>query len=127
MYNYYPQFNSNILPAQQVVTANGKESIDKLRMAPNSSVLVMDTTAPIVWLCISDGLGNVTAEAWDTSPHKEEPKEDALEKRLAALEEQLKEVINGKSNDGGANVAKARPRKTGDGHDSQSDAAVVCQ
>ena len=120
MYNYYSQFN-NMLPAQQVVTANGKESVDKLRMAPNSSVLVMDTTAPIIWLCISDGLGNVTSEPWDISPHKEEPQESEIEKRLAALEDQLKEALNGKSNDGGANVAKARPRKTGDGHDAESE------
>ena len=95
MFNYYPQFNSNMLPAQQVITANGKSSIDALRMAPNSSVLVLDTTAPIIWLCVSDGLGNVNAEPWDISPHKEEPKESALEQRLAAIEEQLKEVRYG--------------------------------
>ena len=123
MYNYYPQFGTNVLPAQQVVTASGKESIDKLQMAPNSSVLVMDTTAPMVWLCVSDGLGNVTSEPWDISPHKEKPKENEFEKRLAAIEEKLQEVINGKSNDVGLNVSKARPRKTSDGHDAESDSA----
>ena len=116
--NYYSSFGPNTLPAQQVVTANGKESIDKLRMVPNSSVLVMDTTAPIVWLCVSDGLGNVTSEPYDISPHREEQPESDLEKRLAAIEEQLKEVLNGKPDDGSTNVAKARPRKTGDGDDA---------
>lgn len=118
MYNYFQP--PNTLPAQQVVTANGKDSIDKLRMAPNSSVLVLDTTAPIIWLCVSDGLGNVSAEPYDISPHKEEQPESDLEKRLTAIEEQLKEVLNGKSNDGGTDVAKARPRKASDGHDAES-------
>lgn len=60
------------LPPQQILQANGKSSIDAIRMSPNSSVLIADTTAPIVWKCVSDGLGNVTAEAFDISHHKTE-------------------------------------------------------
>ena len=102
MYNSY--FQPNVLPAQQVVTANGKASIDALRMSPNSSVLILDTTAPLVWLCTSDGLGNVTSVPYDITQHKEEPPENAFEKRLAAIEEKLKEVLDGKSHDGGADA-----------------------
>ena len=129
MYNYYPQYNPNFLPAQQVVQANGKSSIDALRMAPNSSVLILDTTAPMVWLCTSDGLGNVTPIPYDITPHEEVKQEADLEKRIAAIEEKIEEVLNGKSNDGGTYVSKARPRKTSDGHDAKSandDAADVC-
>ena len=104
MYNY---FQPNILPAQQVVQANGKASIDALRMAPNSSVLIMDTTAPIVWLCTSDGLGNVTSMPYDITQHIEEPQADPLELRLAAVEEQLKEIINAKSN-----VVNVKPKQS---------------
>ncbi len=46
--NATPQYNG-YLPPQQILTAKGKESIDKLRMAPNSSVLIADETAPVVW------------------------------------------------------------------------------
>ena len=60
------------LPPQQILQANGKASIDAIRMAPNSSVLIADTTQPIVWKCVSDGLGNVTAEAFDITHHKTE-------------------------------------------------------
>ena len=73
MFNPYTyQMNQNILPPQQILQANGKASIDALRMSPNSSVLIADQTAPIVWRCISDGLGNVSAEAFDIIPHKDE-------------------------------------------------------
>ena len=96
IYGYQP----NILPNQQILQANGKSSIDNLRMAPNSSVLIADTTAPIVWRCISDGLGNVTAEPFDITPHKDEAKVEQenilatlsqMNTRLTHLEEKMNE------------------------------------
>ena len=92
----------NMLPQQQVVQANGKASIDALRMAPNSSVLIMDNTAPIVWLCTSDGLGNVTPVPYDITPHKDPPPVDVngMEERIANIEGILKrweEKFNGQS------------------------------
>ena len=96
---------ANILPSQQVIQANGKASIDALRMQPNSSVLVMDSTAPMVWLCVSDGLGNVNSTAYDITPHKETAKDESgLEARISALEERMNELV--KSNDASA---KSKP------------------
>ena len=89
MYNpYIPNYQPNTLPQQQILQANGKQSIDALRLAPNSSVLIADSTAPIVWRCVSDSLGNVTAEAFDISPHKteEQIQKDSIEQRLSRLE-----------------------------------------
>lgn len=97
MYNQF--FSPNMLPAQQVIQVNGKASVEALRMAPNSSVLVMDTTAPMVWLCTTDGIGSLTATPYDITLHIEETPESALEKRLAALEQRLMEVLNGKPDD----------------------------
>lgn len=96
----YQGMQPNALPPQQVIQANGKASIDALRMAPNSSALIMDKTAPIVWLCTSDGLGNVTSLPYDIVPHKEPAPIDVngLEERIKRLEERL----NVKSNDGAA-------------------------
>lgn len=92
-YNPYLQ-NSNILPPQQIIQANGKQSIDSLRMSPNSSALIADTTAPIVWRCVSDGLGNVTAQAFDILPHKseEEIEKDNLTSTIKSLEQRVKEL-----------------------------------
>lgn len=100
MYPYNAFQNQNILPQQQIIQANGKASIDALRMAPNSSVLIMDTTAPMVWMCVSDGIGNVSATAYDIAVHKDpEPVDvNSLDARLAAIEKTLTEVLHGKSN-----------------------------
>lgn len=91
------------LPPQQILQANGKASIDAIRMSPNSSVLIADTTEPIVWKCVSDGLGNVTSEAFDITRHKtaeEVEKENTtnllndISERLRRLENNYESVIN---------------------------------
>ena len=91
------------LPPQQILQANGKASIDAIRMSPNSSVLIADTTEPIVWKCVSDGLGNVTAEAFDITHHKTEEeveKENTnnlltdISKRLERLENKYESTFN---------------------------------
>ena len=71
----YPQTQqTNVLPPQQVLQANGKPSIDALRMSPNSSVYIEDLTMKdMVWKCVSDSLGQVTARAFDLTPHEESP------------------------------------------------------
>ena len=93
----------NILQPQQILQANGKASIDALRLAPNSSVLIADSTAPIIWKCVSDSLGNVTATAFDITLHKDEAqieKEQTVEKlneiveRLNRLEQKYESFIS---------------------------------
>lgn len=91
------------LPPQQILQANGESSIKAIRMSPNSSVLIADITAPIVWKCVSDGLGNVTTEAFDISHHKtdeEVEKENTnnllmqISERLERLENNYESIIN---------------------------------
>ena len=91
------------LPPQQILQANGKASIDAIRMSPNSSVLIADTTQPIVWKCVSDGLGNVTKEAFDISHHKSEEEVEKettasllndISERLKRLEVNYESVVN---------------------------------
>ena len=88
-----------MLPQQQVIQVNGKASVDTIRLAPNSSVLVMDTSAPIVWLCVSDGVGRVSSVPYQISEYKEETPQDAnmavwervktLEDKITAIEEKM--------------------------------------
>lgn len=82
------------LPPQQILQANGKASIDAIRMSPNSSVLIADTTKPIVWKCVSDGLGNVTKEAFDITHHKteEEVEKETTANLLNDISERLKKL-----------------------------------
>jgi len=106
MYNnpYFPQMpqQASILPHQQIIQVNGKASVDTIQLAPNSSVLVMDTSAPIVWMCVSDGIGKVTSTPYDIVMHKEDPPADmkSIEERLANLERAFQKMevkSNGKS------------------------------
>lgn len=93
-YGYAPTAQPTVLPPQQVIRARGRESISAMRLSPNSSVLIMDETAPIVWLCVSDGLGNVTPTPYDITPHVDAPPVDvgAFEARIACLEQKMKEM-----------------------------------
>lgn len=99
-------YNPYFLPQQQVLQANGKSSIDAIKLSPNSSVLVMDTTAPLVWLCTSDSLGNVTSTPYEIKAYID-PKETArqgIEDRLSALEVNVNKILEGmdhEPNDGG--------------------------
>jgi hypothetical protein len=90
MQQYYPQQSTPSLPAQQILKVNGEESVRQVRMAPNSSALAMDTTAPIVWLLVSDGVGSVTSTPYDISEHKMDQRQ-SLEERILILEEKINE------------------------------------
>ena len=100
MFNPYsypnPQYGiqPNILPPQQILQAKGKASIDMLRMSPNSSVLIADETAPIVWKCVSDSLGNVSSQPFDISPHKDEEQvaQENMAVVVANIEDRLKKL-----------------------------------
>ena len=60
-------------------------------MAPNSSVLLLDETAPLVWLKTTDGAGYPTLTPYTITPYQATPPVDvnALEQRIARLEEKL--------------------------------------
>lgn len=91
------------LQPQQVTQVNGRASAEAIRMAPNSSVLVMDNTAPVVYLCMSDGIGTVSVQAYDIVLHKDKPPIDveSIESRLTMIENTIADMegkINAKSN-----------------------------
>lgn len=96
MYNpyqqsYYPQMR------QEVIRVNGKNGADAYQLAPNSSILLLDETAPIIWLKVTDGASYPTVTGYEISPLQTQTADTSyadLESRIAKLEE----VINGKSN-----------------------------
>ena len=81
---------------QEVVKVNGKNGVDAYQIAPNSSALLLDTTASIVWLVQTDGAGYKASTPYDITPHvpEEEVQFKTLEERISKLEE----TINAKSN-----------------------------
>jgi hypothetical protein len=89
---YQPQRPT--MPQQQVVTVAGADSLSQIQLAPNSSMLVMDQGAPIVYLVQSDGVGKVTATSYDIAPHKDAAavQRESMDARLSALEAAVKRL-----------------------------------
>ena len=99
MYPYTQNLYQQMLqPLQQdVVKVSGRNGAETYQLPPNSSALLLDSTAPIVWLAQTDGAGYKSLVAYDITLHKEELIVDnykTLEERI----EKLEEVVNGKSN-----------------------------
>ena len=105
MYPYNDQISQMLIQGiqpnnpirQEVVKVNGRPGAEAFTLGPNCSALLLDTTAPMVWLVQTDGAGYKTLNPYDITPHEEKPPEDiykSLEDRITKLEE----VINAKSN-----------------------------
>ena len=94
MYNYDPyQRLQQIEQGQrrEIVRVNGRNGAEAFRMSPNSSCLLLDETAPLVWLCQSDGAGYHTVTPYRIEPYVPEPEPDLREilDRLKRLEEMI--------------------------------------
>ena len=89
----------------KVVEVTGRAGAEAYQLAPDSSILLLDNTAPIVWLVKTDGAGYKSMIPYDIKVHAEEKPADhfkELEERISKLEE----TINGKSNTTNANKRK---------------------
>lgn len=106
MYNYpYPtpytaqyqgSFNQSLQlppPRQEIVKVNGKNGAEAYQLGINSSVLLLDETAPIVWLKTTDGGGYPTVTPYSITPYQPEPPVDikSIESRIKRLEDMLDE------------------------------------
>lgn len=85
MYSYYPSFYQQ---KHEVVKVNGRGGAEAYQLTPNSSILLLDETAPIIWLKTTDGAGFPTLTPYTITPYEPEPPVDlkALEARIAKLE-----------------------------------------
>lgn len=97
-FNNYPYYPTTYTPVtkSEVTKVSGRNGATAFPLAPNSSALLLDETAPIVWLKTTDGAGYPTLTPYDISVHHDEPTVDtkSLEMRIAKLEE----IINEQSN-----------------------------
>lgn len=81
----------------QVIRVNSKNGADALKLAENSSILLLDENEPIVWLKTTDGAGYATVTPYAITPYQAAPEVNVndLEARIKRLED----TINGKSDD----------------------------
>ena len=75
-------------PRCEIIHVNGENGARSWRMAPNSQCLLLDDTAPIVWLAITDGAGYPTLTPYSITPYQAVPAPDigAMNDRLTRLE-----------------------------------------
>lgn len=95
-------YNNPYMPAPhyELVKVNGEAGAKNFKMAPNSAALLLDETAPIVWLVQTDGSGLLTPTPFDIFVHQQQPQIDInnLAARVAQLEERLNDQSNTISN-----------------------------
>lgn len=80
----------------EIIRVNGQNGAQAFQMAPNSQALLLDETAPKIWLAMTDGAGYKTVTAYDitlsqTAEQKEQSKFDMIEQRLRRLEDRINE------------------------------------
>lgn len=93
-YGYPPPMRGPMIPRQEITRVNGRNGAMSIQMAPNSGVLVLDETAPLVWLCQTDGAGYLTVTPFDIALHQEAPQVSVND--LSARLTRLEEIVNGK-------------------------------
>lgn len=96
------------LPRFEILRVNGQGGIDALRMAPNSEVLALDTSAPLVWLVQTDGAGYKTPTPYSIAPYQPQQAANPLEQRIAALEARM-EAMTSEQSDPVPTARRRRP------------------
>lgn len=99
-------------PRSEIIRVHGEEGAKAYQMPPNSAILLLDDTNPILWFKTTDGAGYPTVMAYDIIPHTNaqeivaQPNYDyqVLEERISKLERRLNN--NGKSYTGNARQAQ---------------------
>lgn len=81
-------------PRYEVIKVKGQAGARNIRMAPNSNVLLLDQTAPLVWYAQTDGTGYLTVTPFDVTPHQAQPQVNIndLSERVSKLQEVIANV-----------------------------------
>ena len=86
-------YNQMYPQRSEIIKVNGRNGAEAYVLAPNSSVLLLDESAPLVWLKMTDGAGYPTITPYTISPYTPEPEPDfkSLDERIKKLEELINE------------------------------------
>ena len=107
-YGVYPSYN---MPQRyEVNKVNGKQGVDAFALAPNSEVILLDTSAPLIWYVQTDSNGARTATPYTITQYVPEPPLDAgyVNNALRSIMDRLDKL------DGGVNNG-SKPNLTTDG------------
>ena len=117
-------YQNQQLPHYDIVKVNGRNGAEAFQMGPNSQVLLLDETAPVLWLASTDGAGYKTVSAFDISPHQDQQQTmlSSIERRLARLEEYIYEPSESGSRD--AKQRNPKQRNNGQQQSNANDGSV---
>lgn len=93
MMNYYNPYYQAYQPTQQVARVNGENGAKAYQLPPNSSALLLDESAPLVWLKQTDSNGFPSLTPYTITEYKPEPEVDlkAIMAKIEELEVRLNE------------------------------------
>jgi hypothetical protein len=89
----------------EIVRVNGENGARAYQLPPNSNVLLLDESAPLVWLVQTDGAGYKTVAPYTITPYQAQPAPDY--NSLAERIQRLEDMINGRKPDP-ANVKRGK-------------------
>lgn len=89
-YNYQDYLNPSY-SRQKVIRVNGENGARAYQMPPESEAILLDETAPLIWLVLTDGAGYKTVTPYTIEPYV--PKTVDLDNLVTRLE-RLEEVLN---------------------------------
>ena len=119
----FPQYNQQFMPSymqpqpqqmptwgqnqqrMEIVRVNGENGARAFQLPPNSNVLLLDESAPLVWLVQTDGAGYKTVAPYTITPYQAQPAPDY--NSLAERIQRLEDMINGRKPDP-ANVKRGK-------------------
>lgn len=93
MFNQYPYQYMQAPRKTEIIHVNGENGAQAFQMMPNSEALLLDDTAPLVWLAQTDGGGYKNLTPFEIKPYKAPAPVDMNEiiKRLDEVERKLNE------------------------------------
>ena len=96
---YVQQMQQPVQPCS-ITKVSGENGAKAFNMAPNSSALLLDETAPLVWLKTTDGAGYPTLTPYTITPYQAAPPVDvnSLVHRIEALEAKLNDKSDSTGN-----------------------------
>lgn len=89
MFNPYQPYMNN----QQIIRVNGEPGARAYQMMPNSSALLLDESAPRLFLASTDGAGYKSIAAYKLEPY-EQPSEISLNSLVERIEKLEQEISN---------------------------------
>lgn len=100
---YQTQYNTlrqDFSPKQEIIRVNGENGAKAFNLPPNSSILLLDESQPIIWVKMTDGAGYPTIKAYNITPTETQSQTDVL--NLEARIKKLEDIINEQSNNANA-------------------------